>query len=108
MILKDIEAIMNFYHLNIKIRKLYSCEDYFNELSFAIDKTPTIDAIPIEQVANFLMKFLDDPHPCNYVWFEEKMMDDEWCAYNCPIGENVKPDNECWVHAIKEGWLSDD
>lgn len=72
-----------------------------------ISAQPTVDAIAVEQVANFLMKFLDDTHPCNFVWFEEKMMDDEWCAYNCPIGENVKTGNECWLHAIKEGWLDD-
>lgn len=68
---------------------------------------PTVEAVPVEQVANFLMKFLDDIHPCNFVWFEEKMMDDEWCAYNCPIGENVKTGNECWIHAIREGWLDE-
>lgn len=79
----------------------------FNYFRNMVKSFKTVDAIPIEQVANFLMKFLDDEHPCNFEWFAEKMIDDEWCAYNCPIGENVKTGNECWLHAIKEGWLDE-
>lgn len=61
-----------------------------------VNIAPTIEAIPIEQVARMLCKFTEIA-PC-----ECGRKRNGWCFSNCD-GGGV----HCWEHTIKEGWFGD-
>lgn len=70
-----------------------------------IDSQPTVDAIPVEQVARMFARFTED-YPCNFAHGYYQSQKDEFCGFDgeCPTENNY----DCWIHAIKEGWLDDD
>lgn len=57
---------------------------------------PTVEAIPIEQVAELLHRYAGSP--CNYASF-----DNEFCD-NCERNSKI----DCWLHALREGWLDEE
>lgn len=63
-----------------------------------IIKQPTVEAIPVEQVAMMLAKAYANI-PCAV--FRRK---DEWCNERCKVGCMQW---ECWLHAIREGWVEE-
>lgn len=88
----------------IKIHKVFSSRSgWSSDMSIdlilgLIEDSPTVEAIPIEQVAIMLAKAYENI-PCAV--FGRK---DEWCNERCKVGCMQW---ECWLHALKEGWLDD-
>lgn len=91
---------IDWYHVN-EDGKLVSgaknvSEAYFPALDIydAVEYMPTIDAIPVEQVARIITR-VTSKMPCDIA--------DEMCPR-----ENGKcAESACWEYAIKEGWLDD-
>lgn len=67
-----------------------------------------VEAIPVEQVARWIMRFTGYA-PCDYMYHDE--MQEKWrkgeCKNGCRIDMTDADVYECWLHAIKEGWLDE-
>lgn len=64
----------------------------------------TIDAVPVEQVARMFALYTED-YPCNFATGYYKSQKDEFCGFNS--GCSYESNYDCWLHAIKEGWLDE-
>lgn len=74
-------------------------EDYIAVSKRQIDDAPTVEAIPVEQVAEILKGLCG--FPCIYV----KCKNSNFCKEYC-TGDYIDT-KQCWLHALKEGWLDD-
>lgn len=73
--------------------------DYIAVSKRQIDDAPTVEAIPVEQVAELLTKYAGSP--CNYTRIIEEI---EFCEERSCRDSKV----ECWLHALREGWLDEE
>lgn len=84
-------------------RACYECNDHYY--------FEGIEAEPVDQVAMMFARFTEDDHPCHYGYYSEycsntitqKCHDSDKPCY-------MRDDTirDCWLHAIKEGWLDDE
>lgn len=77
----------------------------FIDVNKAILQQPTIEAIPVEQVARMLDKASHCP-PCIALSMPGIDDIDKWCDENCQ--SYIETDKrDCWLHALQEGWLDE-
>lgn len=108
MRLKDLDYIDKCYKNFTKEPR--TTEEILDFLFFILNEAPTIEAIPVEHVARMLARFTEDEHPCHYGYFSrhcsnmviQKHRDSDKPCY-------MSDDNicDCWLNAIKEGWLDE-
>lgn len=93
MRLMDVDAYIKEHEEQYKYSDHYETEYFWDGLINA----PTIDAVPVERVAELLEKFAG--LPCTYIDCD----DSNWCKENCPTESLKAPGVECWLQALKEG-----
>ena len=59
------------------------------------------NSISIYDAAELFTMFLDDTQPCDFNSMDEFVCDADWCEEHCGKCEPI----DCWVNAIKEGWI---
>lgn len=67
-------------------------EELSKELMKAINRAPTVDAVPVEEIARLLADTFSSP--CNFSPLDEEMYD--VCGKNCDMD-----DEKCWARWIK-------
>lgn len=83
-------------------------KDYIAVSKRQIDDAPTVEAIPVEQVAEMLYKVAEGATPCVYLDVNHPAFDkDDWCDSNCNKRNSRKKTIKCWLNALREGWLND-
>lgn len=83
------------------IKDIEGCREMGCGVMQLYDRQPTIEAIPTEQVASMLKTIAQNTCPIEVIGMDKT----EWCIeQNCFdrfFNEN------CWLHALKEGWLDE-
>lgn len=102
MRLKDVEPILE------RANTILMEEPYIKfwgeyELYQMLTHAPTVKVIPIEEVARMLYK-VTGTDPCVALAMPGIEDVDKWCGENCVVDRETSV-MDCWIHAIKEGWL---
>lgn len=108
--LKDAECKMcQFCLTNSKgIKDIEGCREMGCGVMQLVDRQPTIEAIPVEQVAESICKVVDWVEPCDFLNKNLDKKSEPWCDSHCYQKYSRNKVIECWLHALKEGWLDDD
>lgn len=94
--LKDAECKMCRFCLTDSkgIKDIEGCREMGCGVMQLVDSQPTIEAVPIEQVARIITR-ITNKMPCDIA--------DEMC----PREDGTCGESACWEYAIKEGWLGE-
>lgn len=96
MRLGDLEALEH----ELVTATRYMTKEQVLDIAYRVNKAPTIDAVPVEAVAQMFLDFTGDKCPCNF------NNNDEWLPLVCEYeaeGKCPDPDDMlgCWKQYIK-------